>query len=127
MNGMTGAVRLAAENCYAVAQHYDASKPEAYPGQHENLTKLVMERNVADAIGPSPERTLDLLYDDGVRELEHIRLGYFDPMELDRDDKLTALRRLCERKIEQIDAMLSHRCEFSDDDYCVVCGLDGRA
>lgn len=123
---MREAVRLAAENAYAQA-HATRNGEEKYEGQHEYLNKLEIEGLIADAIGPTPERTLDLLFQSGVKELEHIRLGHYDPREEDGDDKLTELRKLCAQKIEEIDAMLSHTCTFNADDYCMTCGLDGRA
>jgi hypothetical protein len=121
---MREAVRLAAENAYAKA-HAVRYEPEKYEGQHEFLTKLDIEGLISEAIGPTPERTLDLLFQSGVNELASDRLGH---IELDDYEfKLAQLRRLCKEKIKEIDQMLQHRCEFNDNDYCMTCGLDGRA
>jgi hypothetical protein len=122
---MREAIRLAAEQAYAAAHNPRLGEEVKYEGQVEFRNKLSIENFITSAISPTPERTLDLLFQSGVKELASDRLGHIEPDEY--EFKLAQLRRLCKEKIKEIDQMLQHRCEFDDNDYCMTCGLDGRA
>lgn len=56
-------------------------------------------------------------------------VGCYDPREDDpeQETRLEKLKRACLQTIEEIDDIAGHRCDFGDDHYCGVCGLDGRA
>lgn len=69
-----------------------------------------------------------------------MRLGHLDPRDLEDYDpeqpetvetmpptKAEKLQQLLTDAIEELKTLRGHRCEFSEEDYCIVCGLDGRA
>lgn len=102
------------------------------------MTTLPWERN----IGSMKNEAVDL----PTQAIEHVReavqasiLGYDDADTLDLA-KLYAQGLLMRRRAELREAaedvawaeswirdLLNHRCEWNDDDYCNVCGADGRA
>ncbi len=136
MRTRTEAARTAAEAIYTdVLASTRETGEEPYEGAREHRAKLSIEGRIADAMGRSYEDALDLMVGEGTQELQHIRLGHFDPREdaYESDDpdaglsRLELLKRACERTIEEIDELLGHSCEFDADSWCMVCGLDGRA
>lgn len=69
-----------------------------------------------------------------------MRLGYIDPRDLADYDpekpetadnlpptKAEKLQRLLTDALEELATVREHRCSFDSQDYCTICGLDGRA
>ncbi len=118
-----------------VAESLRETGEEPYEGAREHRAKLSIEGRIADAMGRSYGDALSLMVGEGRQELQHIRLGHYDPREdaHESDDpdaglsRLDLLKRTCQETVEEIGGLLDHRCEFGEDDWCVTCGLDGRA
>lgn len=125
------AARQVAEVAYAkavsarMAEEHGVVEP--YEGAHEARAKLAIEAAVGDAFGRDYAAYIGRAIEDGRKELASIRLGHVEFEDDDEKTRLQALREACERAIAEIDELAAHRCAFTADDYCSVCGLDGRA
>lgn len=78
---------------------------------------------------------------DGARSEEiGMRLGYLEPRDLEDYDpekpetvenipptKAEKLEQLLTDAIEELKTLREHRCQFSEEEWCMTCGLDGRA
>lgn len=66
-----------------------------------------------------------------------MRLGYIDPRDLadydpDKPENMPKsraekLENLLTDALRELATLQEHRCNFNSQDYCTVCGLDGRA
>lgn len=69
-----------------------------------------------------------------------LRLGHLDLRDLDDYDpeqpetvenipptRAEKLEQVLTDAIEELKTLREHQCQFSEEDYCTVCGLDGRA
>lgn len=110
-------------------------EPERYPDMSKHRACLDIENRIAHSMGRSYKDALALMLAEGQHELQMIYLTGYDPREdaIDSDDpdagksKLQLLKEACQATIREVEELQGHRCEFSEDDYCVTCGLDGRA
>lgn len=82
------------------------------------------------------ERALGQAMEQARQEEISLRLGHLDPRDLmggDWDEnkrgqsRIEKLRTLFAQALEELDELENHQCSFGEDDYCVTCGLDGRA
>lgn len=119
----------------------DARENAPLRGVHGNYYTL--EGAVAEVLNRNLDAPMDRLVRHAVDRARYeetqLRLGCLDPRDLrggsyEEDSEASAgellsesLQRLFEHAARELAGLRSHGCEFGEDDYCAICGLDGRA
>lgn len=73
--------------------------------------------------------TIDHLLQQARSEEQHLRMGAISETDFDEEypSAYQRARGALLRAARELRALRNHRCRWSADDYCVICGTDGRA
>lgn len=101
---------------------------DALAGKKRHEIDPMAYRIIADAF--NLEYVLQAALDDVKIEEQHFRMGTANPEELHELGLFTQaeeMASLCNDALTRVQEVELHRCEFTADDWCPTCGLDGRA